>query len=138
MRITLKRTTGNWWNERRYKIFIQGQQVATLKEGKSQVIDIETNPITVEAKFDWFGSGRHTILVNDGDTIEFIDNTMLSKQAPFVGVPSPILVILYRGIDTLWLKLMFAALTAGILFWVVYILFISRKRWIFIKPIKHI
>lgn len=137
MRVTLKRTSSSWWDERKYKVFIQGVQIVTLKEGESQVVEIAANPITVEAKFSWYGSKREKLFVNDGDTIEFIDNIRYSRQAPFVGVPIPILFLLYRGVETLWLRWIFATSMLAILFWVFYILFVARKRWIIIHHVKH-
>ncbi len=137
MKISLTRTSGSWWNERRYKIFIQDKQVATLKPGASQVIEIDASPVTIEAKFDWYGSGRVSLLVDDGDIIELFDNARFSKQAPFVGVPIPILVMFYRGVNILWIKWAFAAMLATILFWMFYILVIARQRWIIVNQIKR-
>ena len=45
MRVTLKRTSSSWWDERKYKVFIQGVQIVTLKEGESQVVEIAAKKV---------------------------------------------------------------------------------------------
>lgn len=137
MKITIKRPKSKTYDESKYRIYIDGQKVATLQENQLQEIEINGSSITIEAKFNWVGSKKLNLKVSNGDIIEFVPNTLFSKMGNFLPAPFAILFILAMNLETLWLKGTFVTLLVVDFILILYILVIARRKWISVNQIKQ-
>ena len=131
MKITIKRPKSKNYDESKYKIYINGQKVATLQENQLQEIEVNNSSIAIEAKVNWAGSKRLNLKVNDGDAIEFSPNTLFNKAS------IAILFVLTNSFETHWLKWAFGILLAVDVFLILYIMIIARRKWVSINHIKQ-
>lgn len=137
MKITIKRPKSKNYDESKYKIYINGQKVATLQENQLQEIEVNDSLITIEARFNWFGSKKLNLKVNDGDVIEFLTNTLFSKASIILVAPIAILWVTTKNFETLWLKWIFGILLAVDVLLILYVLIIARRKWVSINHIKQ-
>ncbi|MDD2279279.1 MAG: hypothetical protein PHD06_05305 [Bacteroidales bacterium] len=137
MKITIKRPKSKIYDESKYRIYINGQKVATLQENQLQEIEVNDSLITIEARFNWFGSKKLNLKVNDGDVIEFLTNTLFSKASIILVAPIAILWVTTKNFETLWLKWIFGILLAVDVLLILYVLIIARRKWVSINHIKQ-
>lgn len=137
MKITIKRPKSKNYDESKYKIYINGQKVATLQENQLQEIEVNNSSIAIEAKVNWAGSKRLNLKVNDGDAIEFSPNTLFNKASIVLIAPIAILFVLTNSFETHWLKWAFGILLAVDVFLILYIMIIARRKWVSINHIKQ-
>lgn len=137
MKITIKRPKSKIYDESKYRIYVDGQKIATLQENKTLEIEVNDSSITIEAKFNWVGSKKLNLIVSDGDIIEFLPNTLFTKASIILVAPIAILWVIIKNFENLWFKWIFGTLLAVDLFLIIYILLIARRKWIFVNHIKQ-
>ncbi|HCX98859.1 MAG TPA: hypothetical protein DG754_01855 [Bacteroidales bacterium] len=136
MEIIVKRPKSKTYDESKYRIYIDGQKVATLQENQLQEIEVNGSSITIEAKFNWVGSKKLNLKVSNGDIIEFLPNTLFSKMGVFLPAPFAILFVLAMNLEVPWLKWTFATLLVIDFLLILYILVIARRKWISVNHIN--
>lgn len=137
MKITAKRPKSKTYDESKYRIYIDGQKVATLQENQLQEIEVNDSGITIEAKLNWLGSKKTNLNVSNGDIIEFLPNTLFNKMGIFLPAPFTILFALTINLEVPWLKWTFIILLAADFLLILYILVIARRKWISVNHIKQ-
>lgn len=135
MKVTLKRPKSKLYDESKFKIYVNGQQVAILQENQSQEIEVSSHSITIKAKINWVSGKKTEIEVSEGDVIEFRPNPLFSKMAMILPSFIVILFILAKNLEQPVLKWLFGVLLAIDILLVIYLL-VSRK-WIYIGHTKH-
>jgi len=139
MRIHLKRPKSKYYDESRYKIFIDGVKVAVLTENQSKEVEVNSETITIESKLvtSWSGSKVLTLSVSEGDIIEFTTNPWFAK----VGIILPAVIPLLWGgaysAENPWIKWLFIGLLIVDLTALFYILVVARRKWININRKQH-
>jgi hypothetical protein len=135
MKVTLKRPKSKYYDESKFKIYINGQQVATLQENQSQEIDVNSQSVSIKAKINWASSKKTDIKVSEGDVIEFRPNPLFSKMAIILPSFIVILFILAKNLEQPMLKWLFGVLLAIDILLIIYLLISSK--WIYIDHTKH-
>jgi hypothetical protein len=135
MKIILKRPKSKYYDESKYKIYINNEIAAILKENQVQEVTLKTDVITIECKLSssWVSSNKLTLKVKDDDEIEFVGNSLFAKLGLILPAPIAILLVLARNFETLWLKWLFIGLITLDFILLVYIFIIARRNWISIK-----
>jgi hypothetical protein len=135
MKVTLKRPKSKYYDESKFKIYINGQQVATLQENQSQEIDVNSQSVSIKAKINWASSKKTDLKVSEGDVIEFRPNPLFSKMAIILPSFIVILFILAKNLEQPMLKWLFGVLLAIDILLIIYLLISSK--WIYIDHTKH-
>lgn len=135
MKVTLKRPRSKYYDESKFKIYINGQLVATLQENQSQEIEVNSQSVSIKAKINWASSKKTDLEVSEGDVIEFIPNTLFSKMAIILPSFIVILFILAKNLEQPVLKWLFGTLLAIDILLIIYLLISSK--WIKIDIKKH-
>jgi hypothetical protein len=135
MKVTLKRPRSKYYDESKFKIYINGQLVATLQENQSQEIEVNSQSVSIKAKINWASSKKTDLEVSEGDVIEFIPNTLFSKMAIILPSFIVILFVLAKNLEQPVLKWLFGTLLAIDILLIIYLLISSK--WIKIDVKKH-
>jgi translation initiation factor IF-1 len=135
MKVTLKRPKSKYYDESKFKIYVNGQQVATLQENQSQEIEVNSQSVSIKAKINWASSKKTDIKVSEGDVIEFRPNPLFSKMAIILPSFIVILFILAKNLEQPMLKWLFGVLLAIDILLIIYLLISSK--WIYIDHTKH-
>lgn len=137
MRIRLKRPKSKNYDESKYKIFINGEKVAILKESQLFELEISNPSITLEAKLNWTGSKKLNLQVSDGDTIEFLPNSFFSKAGLILPGLMVVLWSLINSFNALWIKWLLGIMLLLVIATLMYILVLAHRKWIKVIHIKH-
>lgn len=137
MRIRLKRPKSKNYDESKYKIFINGEKVAILKESQLFELEISNPSITLEAKLNWTGSKKLNLQVSDGDTIEFLPNSLFSKAGLILPGLMVVLWSLINSFNALWIKWLLGIMLLLVIATLMYILVLAHRKWIKVIHIKH-
>ena len=135
MKVTLKRPKSKYYEGSKCKIYVNGQQVATLQETQSQEIEVNSQSVSIKGKIDWASSKKTDLEVSEGDVIEFIPNTLFSKMSIILPSFIVILFILAKNLEQPVLKWLFGTLLAIDILLIIYLLISSK--WIKIDVKKH-
>lgn len=132
MRIHLKRPKSKYYDESRYKIFIDGVKVAVLTENQSKEVEVNSNTLTIESKLvtSWSGSKVLALSVSEGDVIEFTTNPWFVKLGIILPAIIPLLWVFTYSAENPWLKWPFIGLLIVDLTALFYILVIARRKWV--------
>lgn len=107
-KVILSRPT-QWMNRLRgYRIFINGEKIATIKNGASEDILVKPGTNSIECKLDWCGSRPFVIDIKEGETV-------------YLRVRS--------GMKLFWL--FYIALIVGVIMNVFYRRNPDRPQWVF-------
>ncbi|MFI5133734.1 MAG: hypothetical protein ACHQEB_05330 [Chitinophagales bacterium] len=68
-KIIVSRPSQWMYRLRTYKVFVNGKQVGTLKNGSSEEFIVEPGDNAVECKVDWYSSRAFTMNIQPGETV---------------------------------------------------------------------
>lgn len=128
-----------YYDETKYRIFIDDQFVAKLKRGEEIEIEVEGDTVCIQAKFTYWGSRKETIELTDEVTdIDVARN----QKTPYTNSPSlylPIAVLLFTFIPNLlgwsnvWVKALIAVTLIVFVWYIVKYHIINRYKFILIR-----
>ena len=85
-KIILRRPS-QWMNRiRGYRVFINGQQVGTIKNGATEEYAVEPGANSIECKINWCGSRGYSANLQPGETTYLKVNSGMKLYYFFVGV----------------------------------------------------
>lgn len=130
--------SSEWMNRMRsFKVFINGNQEGTLKNGGSEEFSVLPGTISVQCKVDWYSSKPFSIDVKEGETAYLRVSSGMKYYWPFfisiiVGV---FLVFYYKGKPDKpeWVNIVpFFLLIPGVLYSLYYTT-IGRKNYLVLQ-----
>ncbi len=128
-----------YYDETKYRIFINDQFVAKQKRGEDIELEVEGASVDVQAKYAYWGSRKETIELTDEVTeIDVARN----QKTPYTNSPSlyiPSAVLLFSFIPNLlgwrnvWVQALIAVTLIAFIWYIVQYHVINRYEWILIR-----
>lgn len=130
-KVKLYRPNETFNNNNAYKILVDGEKVAELKNGEEKTIELADDKSCLKAKTLWCGSKK--LIISDSDKVETVKvsgNKFLNKQMPLVGTLFPLTgIVFFSGNNTL-LKNIGIGILIILLLGVIATLTIWRNKWL--------
>jgi len=128
-----------YYDETKYRIFINDQFVAKLKRKENIEFEVEGDTVDIQAKYAYWGSRKETIKLTD-DLTEI--DVARNQKAPYTNSPGlylPIAVLLFTfipnllGWSNIWVKALIAVTLIAFIWYIIQYHIINRYEWILIK-----
>jgi len=128
-----------YYDETKYRIFINDQFVAKLKRGEHIEFEVEGDTVDIQAKHAYWGSRKETIELTD-EVTEI--NVARNQKTPYTNSPSlylPIAVLLFSfvpnllGWSNVWVKALIAVTLIAFIWYIIQYYIINRYEWILIR-----
>ncbi|WP_319591462.1 hypothetical protein [uncultured Draconibacterium sp.] len=114
-----------------YKILVDGEKVAELKDGEEKTIELADNKSCLQAKTLWCGSKE--LIISDSDKVETVKvcgNKFLNKQMPFIGTLFPLTGIVFFSGNNQLLKNIGIVILSILLLGLIATLTIWKNKWL--------
>jgi hypothetical protein len=137
-RIIINRSS-EWMNRvRAFKVFIDGEQVGTIKNGGAEEFKIDPGVHTVVCKVDWCSSQELGIVVSDGET-EYLKVSNGMKYYYYLVIPMVVVlaynfyIVMARAARPIWFSWVMALTVLPVLTYLFYYLTVGRKSYLLLQ-----
>lgn len=136
--------SSEWVNRlRTYKVFINGTQVGSLKNGSSEEFEVQPGSNSIQCKVDWYSSQPFVVEAKEGETVYMrVKNGMTLYWPFFIAVLAGVfLVFYYRGKPDRpdWVTpVSFVLLIPGVLYSLYYTTLGRKKFLVLGKDTKNV